>query len=266
MILPLYQVDAFTTRTFGGNPAAVVPLTEWLADEWLQHIARENNLSETAFFIPEGPGYQIRWFTPTTEVDLCGHATLATAHVLYNHLNTKDEQLIFSSRSGPLKVTRDTKRIILNFPVDDLEPVMPPEGLIEAIGRESLFCYKGKDDYLLVYEKQADIRDLVPDFSLLMDVEARGIIVSAPGEWTDFVSRFFCPRVGINEDPVTGSAHTSLIPYWSRQLAKTELTARQLSDRGGELYCRHRGNRVEIGGEAITYLIGEIHLPENITE
>ncbi|MDD2813075.1 MAG: PhzF family phenazine biosynthesis protein [Bacteroidales bacterium] len=257
-LYPIYQVDAFASRLFSGNPAAVVPMDEWPDDEVLQRIATENNLSETAFFIPAGDHFHLRWFTPTVEVDLCGHATLATAHVLFKEREWPADQLLFESRSGMLRVYRESGRYILDFPFDEAEPVEAPKGLIESIGKEPLYVYRGKTDYLLIYDKQSDIERLKPDFQALSKVEARGVIVSAPGEWVDFVSRFFCPQVGIHEDPVTGSAHTTLTPYWSRQLAKQELTARQLSERGGDLICRNRGNRIEIAGEAVTYLRGEI--------
>jgi PhzF family phenazine biosynthesis protein len=259
--MKIFQVDAFTSRLFSGNPAAVVPLDEWLDDETMQRIAMENNLAETAFFVPIGEGFHIRWFTPKVEVDLCGHATLATAHVLFHHLGFSGPELKFSSRSGPLRVFRKGKLIVLDFPADEFDPAEIPAGMLEALGgKEPMFCYLGKTDYLLIYEKQSDIENLKPDFARLGKVKARGVIVSAPGEWVDIVSRFFGPQVGINEDPVTGSAHTTLAPYWSRQLAKNELTARQLSERGGDLFCRHLGNRVEIGGEAVTYLQGELSI------
>jgi PhzF family phenazine biosynthesis protein len=257
--MKLFQVDAFTSRLFSGNPAGVVPLDEWPEDETMQRIAMENNLAETAFLVPIGEGFHIRWFTPKVEVDLCGHATLATAHVLFSHLSFNGSEIKFSSRSGPLRVFREGKRYVLDFPVDEYDPAEIPGGLLEALGGpEPMFCYLGKTDYMLIYEKQSIIEQLKPDFLRLGKVKARGIIVTAPGEWVDFVSRFFAPQVGINEDPVTGSAHTTLIPYWSRQLAKTELTARQLSERGGDIFCRDRGSRVEIGGEAITYLEGQL--------
>jgi PhzF family phenazine biosynthesis protein len=259
--MKIFQVDAFSSRLFSGNPAAVVPLDVWPEDEVMQRIAAENNLAETAFFIPEGEGFNIRWFTPVAEVDLCGHATLATAHVLFNHLVYSSEELNFSSRSGPLRVFREGTRYILDFPADEFDPAELPDGLPEALGgKEPLFCYKGKTDYMLIYQNQSDIESIKPDFAKLGKIPARGIIVTAPGDWADFVSRFFGPQVGVNEDPVTGSAHTTLVPYWSRQLAKSELTARQLSSRGGDLLCRDRGNRIEIGGEAITYLEGTILL------
>jgi len=255
--LKIFQVDAFTSRLFSGNPAGVVPLTEWLEDSEMQNIAMENNLAETAFFIPDGDNYHIRWFTPTVEVDLCGHATLATSHVLFSHLGYDRDELFFGSRSGVLRVFREGSRYILDFPADELEPADPPAGMVESLGKaEPLFCYRGKTDYMLVYDKQSAIENMSPDFTALGKVDARGVIVTAPGDWTDFVSRFFGPQVGVNEDPVTGSAHTTLTPYWSRQLAKTELTARQLSARGGDLICRNRGTRIEIGGQAVTFFEG----------
>lgn len=257
--MKIFQVDAFTNRLFSGNPAAVVPLDDWLDNETMQRIAAENNLAETAFFVPQREGFHIRWFTPKVEVDLCGHATLATAHVLFSHMGFNGSELKLSSRSGPLRVFREGKRYVLDFPADEYDPAEIPEGMLEALGgKEPMFCYLGKTDYMIIYEKQSDIENIKPDFAQLGKVKARGVIVSAPGEWVDFVSRFFGPQVGINEDPVTGSAHTSLIPYWSRQLAKTELTARQLSERGGDIFCRNKGSRVEIGGEAVTYLEGQL--------
>jgi len=259
--MKIYQVDAFSTRLFSGNPAAVVPMEEWLDPEIMQRIAMENNLAETAFIVPTGEGFHIRWFTPKVEVDLCGHATLATAHVLYNHLGFNGPELKFTSRSGQLRVYREASRYVLDFPADEFDPAEMPEGMLEALGgKEPMFCYLGKTDYMVVYEKQSDIEQMKPDFTQLGKVKARGIIVTAPGEWVDFVSRFFGPQVGINEDPVTGSAHTTLIPYWGRQLAKTELTARQLSERGGDIFCKNLGSRVEIAGNAITYLEGNIQI------
>jgi len=257
--MKIFQVDSFTSRLFSGNPAGVVPLEQWPDDEVMQRIAMENNLAETAFFAPLGEGYHIRWFTPKVEVDLCGHATLAAAHVLFSHLGFQGQELKFSSRSGPLRVYQEGKRYILDFPADEYDPAELPSGLVEALGgKEPMFCYLGKTDYMLVYEKQSDIEGMKPDFGLLGKVKARGVIVTAPGEWVDIVSRFFAPQVGIDEDPVTVSTHTTLVPYWSRQLAKTELTARQLSERGGDLFCRNRGNRIEIGGEATTFFVGEM--------
>jgi PhzF family phenazine biosynthesis protein len=256
--MKLYQVDAFTSRLFSGNPAGVVPVDEWPEEDLMQRIAMENNLAETAFFIPHGDVYPIRWFTPRVEVDLCGHATLASAHVVYQHLGHSGEMVRFDSRSGILNVFRDGSRYVLDFPADEIEPADPPPGLIESIGREPMFCYLGKTDFLLIFGRQSDIEKISPDFKLMEQVDARGVIISAPGNHVDFVSRFFGPRVGVNEDPVTGSAHTTLTPYWSRQLAKGELTASQLSARGGTLFCRNRGNRIEIAGQAVTFMVGEI--------
>lgn len=262
MKIPFYQVDAFTKELFRGNPAGVCPLEEWLPTGIMQEIAAENNLAETAFFVPQDDGYEIRWFTPKVEVDLCGHATLASAHVLFNHLGFNDETLKFSSKSGDLKVTKSGMLLSLDFPADFCDPADPPTGLFEAVGREPVLCYKGKTDYMLIYDRQKDIVDLQPDFAKLTRVDARGVIVSAPGEEADFVSRFFAPQVGVNEDPVTGSAHSTLTPYWSRRLVKNSMTARQLSERGGEVFVRMQGNRVDISGHAITYLKGEIKIHE----
>jgi len=258
MKLPLYQVDAFTDTQFHGNPAAICPLTAWLDDELLQAIAEENNLSETAFYIPEGENFHIRWFTPVCEVDLCGHATLATGHVLFYHRGYAGSLITFSSRSGELKVRKSGERLILDFPVDHLSPVPAPPGFAEALGIAPLEVYRGKDDFLAVYARQEEIEEMRPDFARVEKVPARGIIVTAPGRSVDFVSRFFGPQSGIAEDPVTGSAHTTLMPYWSKRLGKTVLSATQVSKRRGELQCTLRGDRVEIGGQACTYMVGEI--------
>jgi PhzF family phenazine biosynthesis protein len=259
MKLRLYQVDAFADRLFSGNPAAVCPLDEdWLPDAVMQQIAAENNLAETAFYARSGSGYAIRWFTPACEVDLCGHATLATGHVVFTHDGWKGEAVEFASKSGVLRVRRDGDMLVLDFPADVVHPAETTECLVESIGREPAECLKGKTDYLLVYPGEEDVRALTPDFTDLAMVPARGVIVTAPGKDVDFVSRFFGPQVGINEDPVTGSAHTTLTPYWARRLGKTELTARQLSKRGGWLRCRLAGDRVEIAGRAVPYLEGWI--------
>lgn len=254
----IYQVDAFAEDLFTGNPAAVVPLENWLADAHMQKIARENNLSETAFFVPEGEGFRIRWFTPATEVKLCGHATLATAHVLFNHLNFEGEALHFQSLSGELTVSRNDGRLVLDFPADHPEEQEAPVGLIEAMGLEPLEIYKGRSDYMLVYHSQDIVERLNPVFYALRQVEARGVIVTAAGNETDFVSRFFAPQSGINEDPVTGSAHTTLTPFWAKRLGKNEMTAKQVSKRSGQLQCTLDGERVKIAGKAVTYLVGEI--------
>lgn len=274
----LYQLDAFTNRLFAGNPAAVVPLTDWLPDEQMQQIAAENNLAETAFYVQtdDDAHYHIRWFTPTVEVDLCGHATLATGHVVFYLEEKPDtEQIFFDSRSGPLKVCRgDNGWLTLDFPVDVVQrPNLQPPALLASLGEKPLALFKGKTDYMVVYETQEQIEALTPDFPEMSTVPARGVIVTAParsgnsapgysdaGETVDFVSRFFGPQSGGDEDPVTGSAHTTLVPYWAEKLGKTELTARQLSARGGYLKCKLNGNRVDISGQVQLYLTGEILL------
>ena len=258
MRIPIYQVDAFASELFRGNPAAVCPLDRWLKDETLQSIAAENNLAETAYYVNENGRYRIRWFTPAVEVDLCGHATLATAHVILDlRKEIAGQQVAFDSRSGELTVERENDLYVLDFPsVYPLETVADP-ALFEALGsRPSAFLRTG--DCFCVYETEDQIRALAPDMSKLAKVDCRGVIVTARGKDCDFVSRFFAPRSGIPEDPVTGSAHTNLIPYWSRRLGKKKLFARQISSRGGELWCEDQGSRVKIGGRAVTYLEGHI--------
>ncbi|PHN05084.1 PhzF family phenazine biosynthesis protein [Flavilitoribacter nigricans] len=252
----LYQVDAFTNELFGGNPAAIVPLESWLSDDVLQAIALENNLSETAFFVPEGSGFQLRWFTPGMEVDLCGHATLATAHVLFEHLDYAGQQITFQSRSGALYVTRAEQGYRMDFPADLAEVVNPPEALVKALGELPLEVLKGKEDYMAVFPDEATIRDLQPDFRKMMELGGRGVIATAPGNYVDFVSRCFFPNAGIDEDPVTGSAHTVMTPYWAEKLGKNTLEARQISARGGELLCTLEGDRVFLEGEAVSFLEG----------
>lgn len=260
MKLPIYQADAFTSKLFGGNPAAVVPLQEWLSDEQMQNIAAENNLSETSFFVPEGNGYRLRWFTPTVEVDLCGHATLATAHILFEELNYDQDEIIFKTKSGLLTVSREKDRLVMNFPAAEMPKVEAPMVLFKALGiKRNSNVYK-TDDYMIVLDSEEDVVRLLPDFNMLNEVNARGIIVTAPGDNVDFVSRFFAPQSGINEDPVTGSAHTKTAPYWSKKLGKEVLEARQLSNRRGEITCRIKKDRVEILGKAKTYLKGEIFI------
>lgn len=261
MKIPIYQVDAFTNERFKGNPAAVCPLDSWLPDAVMQNIAAENNLAETAFIVAAGAQYEIRWFTPTVEVDLCGHATLASAHVLFHELGFASDQVnFFSHRSGSLTVSRNGSVLALNFPVDSLvELPFKPEFAI-GLSQAPRAVFKGKTDYLFVYNSEAEILTLQPDFEELKTHPVRGIIVTAPGETTDFVSRFFGPACGVNEDPVTGSAHTTLTPYWASVLGKTELSARQLSLRTGSLSCKLLGDRVEIAGEAVLYLRGEINV------
>lgn len=266
----IFQVDAFAGELFRGNPAAVCILEEWLPDSLMQAIAAENNLSETAFAVPEGKGYEIRWFTPVTEVALCGHATLATAHVLFHeqpavgneaHPTEGDRIEFYSRERGTLTVTRHGDWLELDFPADVPAEAKLPIGMVEAMGAEPMECLRGTTDYLLVYEDQAAIEDLNPDFGLLKQIKARGVIVTAQGDAVDFVSRFFAPQSGVDEDPVTGSAHTMLVPYWSERLKKQQLEALQLSARGGQLRCESRGDRVGIAGRAVTYLAGRILLP-----
>lgn len=257
----LYQVDAFTNAVFSGNPAAVVPLEEWLPDSVMQSIANENNLAETAFFLKRETDYQIRWFTPTVEVDLCGHATLASAFVLFNRLGYPGNELNFySHRSGSLRVLRDGDRLTLDFPADEIVKVELSEELIDGMNYLPVEAYRGKTDVMLIFKSEDEIRLLEPDMTKVGRLNARGVIVTAPGEKTDFVSRFFAPQSGVPEDPVTGSAHVTLTPYWSSRLGKSDLTARQLSKRSGSLWCNMAGDRVMITGEARLYLVGEIYL------
>ena len=255
----IYQVDAFADELFTGNPAAVCPLDSWLPDTLMQKIASENNLSETAFFVKEGEAYHIRWFTPEIEVDLCGHATLASAHVLFRHLNVAGERILFTSKSGPLYVKTRDDLICLDFPAAIYNKVHPPAELVKGIGITAVDTYQSTD-YLMLLKSEQEVREASPDFSLLTRLNTRGIIITAEGKTVDFVSRFFAPGAGINEDPVTGSAHTLLVPFWSERLGKTELIAQQLSERGGTLYCKLTGDRVEISGRAITYMEGELSL------
>ncbi len=263
--MKIYQLDAFADRLFTGNPAAVVPLTDWISDEQMQQIAAENNLAETAFYVKTdaAANYHIRWFTPTVEVDLCGHATLAAGYVVF-FLEDKPEtdQIVFDSRSGPLKVCRgEDGWLTLDFPADVVQKAnVQPPALLASLGQKPQTIHKGKTDYLLVYETQTQIEALTPDFREMSTVPARGVIVTAPGDegTVDFVSRFFGPQSGIDEDPVTGSAHTTLVPYWAEKLGKTDLTARQLSKRGGYLKCKLNEDRVDIAGQVQLYLTGEI--------
>jgi PhzF family phenazine biosynthesis protein len=259
MKIPFFQVDAFAIRPFKGNPAAICPLDAWLPDEVLQNIALENNLSETAFFVPEGEGFHLRWFTPAVEVDLCGHATLASAFVLWEKLGLPGNAITFRTRSGGLRVTRDGGAITLDFPSRPPEQCTPHPQLVAALGAAPLEILAARD-YLCVYQSEEDVRQLSPDMGRLAQVDRFAVIVTAPGRQVDFVSRFFAPAKGVPEDPVTGSAHCTLTPYWSRRLAKTKLHARQISPRGGELFCEDRGGRVSIAGNAVLFLEGTIHL------
>lgn len=258
----LYQVDAFSNGPFTGNPAGVCLLKEeWLPDSIMQQIAMENNLAETAFIRYSDETWHIRWFTPTVEVDLCGHATLASAHVMFHHEAYTGRQIKFLSRSGELTVTNEGEFLTLNFPSDTLIPSPLSGQLLACFEVQPVEAWKGKTDFMLVFQKEDQIADMKPDMSAIEQLDARGIIITAPGNKVDFVSRFFGPQSGVPEDPVTGSAHTTLTPYWSRRLNKTELTAMQLSARKGWLNCRFLGDRVEISGKAVTYLTGEIFIP-----
>ncbi len=256
----IYQVDAFTNELFKGNPAAVCPLNEWPNDEIMQKIAMENNLAETAFYVKKEDRYEIRWFTPKVEVDLCGHATLATAFVLFNPENHIEDMILFySQRSGELIVTRKGDLITLNFPTDIFDRIELTSENTAGFDSKPIEGYKGKTDYMFVFENEKQIREMKPDLEKISRLEARGVIVTAKGEKVDFVSRFFDPQTNVDEDPVTGSAHTTLTPYWSKVLNKQELTAMQLSERTGYLRCKNLGKRIEISGECKLYMAGEIY-------
>ncbi len=257
MKLRQFQVDAFASRRFEGNPAAVCPLKEWLSDDLMQSIAAENNLSETAFFVPAQSGFHLRWFTPLAEVDFCGHATLASGHVLFDALDYEKQSVVFETRSGEMTVERSGKLYVMNFPAQPPRPCSPPKTLIEALGAKPTEVLAA-DDYLAVFESQAVVQSLAPDFARLGDLDLRGVIATAPGDDHDFVSRFFGPKLGIDEDPVTGSAHCELTPYWSQRLSKKQLRARQISRRGGDVLCEIAGDRVRLKGSAVTFMVGEI--------
>jgi PhzF family phenazine biosynthesis protein len=259
MKLSLYQIDAFANKVFEGNPAAVIPLEDWLPAKTMQLIASENNLSETAFFCPSDNNYEIRWFTPNGEIELCGHATLASAYVLFNILNYKTEQIEFNSLSGRLTVKKVNDLFRLDFPSQNPIKCKTPRLLTEGLGRESNNCYKN-EDYLVVFETEDEIANINPDFNKLKMLDSRGVIITAPGLNYDFVSRAFFPKYGVLEDPVTGSAHTKLIPYWAEKFGKSKLIAKQVSKRGGELFCENHKNRVYISGHAKLYMKGEIEI------
>lgn len=257
MKLTQYQVDAFTDQVFSGNPAAVVPLSSWPDDALLQAIAEENNLSETAFFAPSAKGFHLRWFTPVKEVDLCGHATLATAHVLFEILGYTKQVIIFETRRGELLVKKKGKRLEMDFPASPPTPGGIPEALAQGLGRRPLEVLAA-DDYLAVFASEEAVRALIPDQALLSQLDLRGVIITAPGTGVDFVSRFFAPKFGIPEDPVTGSAHCTLAPYWAARLGKNILTARQVSKRGGNISCEVQTDRVLLSGCAVTFMEAEI--------
>ena len=259
MKLPIYQVDAFTNKVFSGNPAAICPLESWIEEDLMQKIAAENNLSETAFLVKKDGLYEIRWFTPSTEIDLCGHATLASAFVIFNFIHKNSSQVHFKYKFGMLEVNKKENLLEMDFPSNPPAEIKEPKGIVEALGSKPTKYFE-KTFYTAVFENESQVKNLTPDFNLLKEVHPHGVIATAPGEKVDFVSRVFAPAVGIDEDPVTGSAHTELIPYWAARLGKERLKARQISNRGGELTCELKGNRVKMAGEAALYLIGEINI------
>jgi len=254
-----YHVDAFTGRIFAGNPAGVCFLDAWVEDSILQSIAAENNLSETAFLVQVGTHYDLRWFTPKVEVDLCGHATLASAFCVFEYINPQSQRVDFMTKSGRLSVERQGDLLLMDFPTRRPQPCPMPDGLIEILGIPPSQTLQSRD-LLVVYEQEEQIRRLQPDLERVAALEWMAMIVTAPGKESDFVSRFFAPKVGVPEDPVTGSSHCTLIPYWSERLGKKEMQALQLSRRGGELFCIDRGERVSIGGRAVLYLSGTIQI------
>ena len=259
MEIELYQVDAFTSELFKGNPAAVCPLVEWLPEETLQDIAAENNLSETAFFVEEGDRYQIRWFSPKGEVDLCGHATLATGFVLYNCLGYTGDSIGFNSKSGLLTVSRDNDLLVMDFPAQPPVTCDLPVAIRAAFSQEIIECLQA-EDFLVVFPDEEDVRLAEPDFQQLRRLPLRGVIITAQAKDYDFVARFFAPKFGIPEDPVTGSAYTQLTPYWAAKTGIHHFKSRQLSARGGEVNCELAGERVLISGKAVKYLAGKISL------
>lgn len=264
MNLKIFQVDAFTSKPFAGNPAAVVPLESWLPDHTMREIAAENNLSETAFFAKEGDRYHIRWFTPTVEVNLCGHATLATSHVIFNELKMEDAFIPFhSDRSGNLSVEKHGDKLVLDFPAYPLEMIEHSDELARAVGITPAEVWESQAKMVFLRaENEEEVRGLAPDMYAIAQLPYDEVIVTAPGDDCDFVSRMFAPRIGIPEDPVTGAIHCTLIPYWAERSGKDKLFARQVSKRGGELFCELVGDRVKIGGQAVTYLRGAISVEE----
>lgn len=260
MRIPIYQVDAFTSEPFKGNPAAVCPLEEWLTDDVMRHIAMENNLSETAFLVhKQKDEYELRWFTPKREVDLCGHATLATSFVVFTYINPSLQTVKFHTKSGLLTVRKNESFLTMTFPSREGLPCDVPETLVKGLGKEPKEVYLARD-YLAVFESEEDLLHLQIDFEALKKLDAFGVIVTAPGKEVDFVSRFFAPKVGIPEDPVTGSAHCTLVPYWKKVLQKNDFVALQLSERGGKLVCKDLGDVIQISGEAVIYLEGNIYI------
>ncbi len=259
MKLNIYQIDAFANRTLEGNPAAIIPLDEWLSDELMQAIAAENNLSETAFFVPTTEGYHIRWFTPVHEVNLCGHATIASSYVLFNMLGYDKAEIEFESKSGRLIVKQKGEWLEMNFPSQPPIKCEIPQQILDVFNEKPVECLKS-EDYLVVFDNEQQVFDANPNYSLLSELELRGVTITSRSEKYDFVSRFFAPKYGINEDPVTGSSFTQLIPYWSSKLSKNNLFAKQVSKRGGEVQCSYLGDRVLISGKAAKYMVGTIEI------
>ena len=259
-MIPYFEVDAFANKLFRGNPAGVCPLPKWLDDALMQDIAAENNQAETAFFVPRGDDYELRWFSPAIEIDLCGHATLASAFILFSELGFRGEAVHFHTKSGRLTVSRNGDVFTLDFPSRPPAPSAVPEALVKGLGRKPLEVLKARD-YFCIFPDAEDVRSLQPDFSLLGTLDEK-VIVTAPGNDCDFVSRFFAPMAGVNEDPATGSSHCTLIPYWSERLGKKKLFARQLSKRSGEFFCENAHDRVLIGGNAVLYSRGQIELKD----
>ncbi len=259
MKLSLYQVDAFAEKSFEGNPAAVIPLESWLPDRTMQAIAEENNLAETVFFVPASEGYHIRWFTPNQEVRLCGHATLASAYVLFEVVGLKADSISFDSLSGPLVVTKTDGFYTLDFPAQPPVPCAIPEDLVAGLGVNPIECYRS-EDYLAVFDSEDEVSSMTPNHSSLERLGLRGVIATARSSEHDFVLRFFAPKCGIPEDPVTGSAQTQLMPYWSEKLGKSKLRSKQISARGGKVISQVRGDRVHISGSAVLYMEGTIHI------
>ncbi|UYG97532.1 PhzF family phenazine biosynthesis protein [Cytobacillus firmus] len=259
MRIPIYQIDAFTDKQFKGNPAAVCPLEKWIDSDLMQSIAAENNLAETAFFVKNGNDYELRWFTPKAEIDLCGHATLAAAYVIFTYLDENRMNVKFHTKSGMLEVSKERELLAMTFPAREGEECEAPEALIKGLGKEPKETFLARD-YLAVFESEQDLLDLELNMEELKKLDAFGVVATANGSKSDFASRFFAPKAGVDEDPVTGSAHCTLVPYWKKVLNKKEFTALQLSERGGKLYCEDLGDKVKLSGEAVAYLEGYIHV------
>ena len=259
MKLKIYQIDAFANKSFEGNPAAVIPLDDWLSDELMQTIAAENNLSETAYFVQEDNGYRIRWFTPVHEVDLCGHATLASSFVIFNIFGYEKKEILFKSKSGELRVKRKQEWFEMDFPSQPPVKCEIPKEILGAFSDIPIECLKSQD-YIVVFASEQQVSDASPNYALLSELDLRGVIITAESKEYDFVSRCFAPKYGINEDPVTGSAFTQLMPYWSERKNKNKLFAKQISKRGGEVRCENLGERILISGKAVKYMEGTIEI------